>query len=395
MQTHKEQIEQLWHKWLLNEATPEEVDRLMTAIDESDENLHFIQEGFARETVAQKGFTAMEDEQKLRLLQHLKAGHMISDRPPVRRMQRLWRAGRVAAVVILLAGGVWLWKQQRPAEMADSKAISARDIAPGSNGAVLTLADGSEVVLDSTTGGVIAQQNGAVVVLTNGLLAYQASGNSSEAVMYNSMRTPRGRQFQLTLPDGTRVWLNSASSLRYPTVFGAKERRVEVTGEAYFEVAQNAAIPFKVSVAGGAEVDVLGTQFNINAYNEGKAIRTTLLQGSVRVRDTAGKASGVILKPGQQAIVQQDITVADKVNLDQVMAWKNGLFDFEGMGLQEAMQQLERWYDIEVVYENGIPDNPFGGAITRNVSLDGLLKMLKEGDLSFRMEKGRKLIITK
>jgi ferric-dicitrate binding protein FerR (iron transport regulator) len=243
-------------------------------------------------------------------------------------------------------------------------------------------------------------------VLDNGQLAYQPTGNASAEMLFNTMSTPRGRQFRLMLPDGTRVWLNSASSLRYPTVFAGKERQVEVTGEAYFEVAENAQMPFRVKVVGRAAIEVLGTQFNVNAYGNIQMLRTTLLEGSVRVQDISEEAGkGVVLKPGQQAVIstahaantagRQNIMVADHVDTDKVLAWKKGLFNFDGMSLQEAMQQLERWYDIEVVYENGIPEIPFGGEISRNVSLEGLLKMLAGADLSFRIEKDRKLIITK
>jgi ferric-dicitrate binding protein FerR (iron transport regulator) len=208
------------------------------------------------------------------------------------------------------------------------------------------------------------------------------------------MTTPKGRQFQVTLPDGTNVWLNAASSVRYPTSFTGNERRVEVTGEAYFEVVKNAAKPFIVEVNNKAAVEVLGTSFNINAYGDERSVRATLLSGSIRVGvPFAGRKKAVVLAPGQQAeVAGTQITVAENQDADKILAWKNGLFNFDGADLEEVMRQLERWYNIEVVYENGIPHTRFIGEMSRQIALTDLLDILKRTEVDFRVE-GRKLIV--
>lgn len=311
-----------------------------------------------------------------------------SDRIPHRvRFLRRW-VPAAAAAILLLAAGAYLWTANRKDALPT---VEATVITPGKAGAILTLADGSQVVLDSLDNGVIANQNGARVVLRNGQLAYDPAENGNGEIVFNTISTPKGRQFQVTLPDGTLVWLNAASSIRYPTVFSGEERKVEVTGEAYFEVAKNAKMPFRLNVNNKAEINVLGTHFNVNAYDNEKAIATTLLEGSVRV--AANLDQPVILQPGQQAqIAKAGINVIENADIDKVIAWKNGLFHFEGATLAEIMRQLERWYDIEVVYEKGIPDIEFEGEMTRDVSLNGLLVMLGKTEMHFRLE-GRKLIV--
>lgn len=324
----------------------------------------------------------------------------LAEATPVRHISFLRRWGWAAASVILLLGmGIYFWTADRKASSA-IEASAKMDIPPGKDGAILTLADGRQVVLDSLKNGLVAMQNGVQATIRNGELVYDASGAGEDALMYNTMSTPKGRQFSLLLPDGTRVWLNAASSIRYPTMFTGKERRVEITGEAYFEVARifsprsgEGNIPFRVNVDNRAEVEVLGTHFNINAYKNEGNIHATLMEGSVKVMN--GNADGFILKPGQQALVPATgaVQLINNVDLDKVMAWKNGLFYFEGLSLEEAMRQLERWYDIEVVYEGAVPNIRFGGKMSRDVSLGGLLQMLSDSQLKFRIEEGRRLIV--
>ncbi len=321
-----------------------------------------------------------------------------------------------AAIIILFGIGAYLWitnnNTQHPIV-----AQQTIDIAPGKDGAILTLADGSQVILDSLGNGVIATQNGSQAVIKNGELVYDITGEAGGEIVYNTMSTPKGRQFNLSLPDGTKVWLNAASSIRYPTVFTGKERKVEVNGEAYFEVARNMKMPFRVNVNNKAEVEVLGTHFNVNGYPNESAINTTLLEGSVRVNRTTIKPdqqaqgrvndqppvvspdrSAVTLKPGQQAQIdnqlvgQQEIRIVSNVDIEKVMAWKNGLFNFEDLGLEQVMRQLERWYDIEVVFEKDIPNIRFWGKMTKDVSLSGLLIGLEGSGVHFKVE-GRKLIV--
>lgn len=311
---------------------------------------------------------------------------------PVHRVHFLRNWSWAAASVILLAGiGTYFWATHKATTPPVAGVVKTTDIPSGREGAILTLADGSQLVLDSVNNGVITTQNGTQVRMKNGQLTYDPAGAALGTVAYNTMRVPKGREFQLTLPDGTRVWLNAASSLRYPTAFTGKERKVEVTGEAYFEVTPHPEMPFIVDVNHKAAIEVLGTHFNINAYDDEANIKTTLLEGSVKV---VRASESKMLKPGQQAQIneQKGIAVVNNADADKVMAWKNGLFNFEGATLQEIMRQLERWYDIEVVYEKGVPNVEFTGEMTKGISLNGVLIALEKSDIHFRLE-GRKLIV--
>lgn len=312
--------------------------------------------------------------------------------PVVHRVHFLRKWGWAAAAVLLMGGTYFLVvnkKNLRPVAVAQTSV----NIAPGKAGAILTLADGSQVVLDSLRNGVVAVQSGASVALADGELVYDPTGHISHEIQYNKMTTPKGRQFQMTLPDGSRAWLNAASSIRFPTIFAQNERKVEVTGEVYFEVAKDANKPFIVNVNNKEDIEVLGTSFNVNAYDNEKTINTTLLDGSVRVSTTRTLA-GVVLKPGQQARTNSAATiqVMNNADVEKIMAWKNGLFNFEGANLEEVMRQLERWYDIDVVYENGIPEIYFLGEMSRQIALADLLEILRRTEVDFRIE-GRKLIV--
>jgi transmembrane sensor len=253
--------------------------------------------------------------------------------------------------------------------------------------------------------------------LKNGQLEYKpltiddSRLTNDHSSSFNTISTPRGRQFQLVLPDGSKVWLNAASSLRYPTVFAGNERRVEVTGEAYFEIEKNPNKPFRVTIlpssggAGGgrkAEVEVLGTHFNINAYDDEDVIRTTLLEGKVRVvnrQSAIGSQQSVTLKPGAQARIaisaqshQSSPILVQTVDTEQVMAWKNGFFQFNRTPLSEVLKQLARWYDVEIVYEQGVPDIRLGGEMKRDLTLAQVLKGLGKIGVNFRIE-GKTLVV--
>ncbi len=301
-----------------------------------------------------------------------------------------------AAVVFILGLGLCFFLTNRPHNENVLTPIahtnSSEDIQPGKEGAVLTLVDGSKLVLDSLGNGLITTQNGTKVMLRNGALVYNADQSSPIAAGYNTMTTPKGRQFQLVLPDGSKVWLNAASSIRYPIIFTGNERKVEITGEAYFEVVKNTSLPFRVKMNEGREIEVLGTHFNVNSYDNEESINTTLLEGSVRVNN---KNSRIVLKPGQQARVgaTEKINVLDDVDVDRVMAWKNGIFDFQDASLEEVMRQLERWYDIEIVYEKNIPRLEFFGKMGRDLTLSAVLRGLEKSNVQFRMESGRKLVV--
>jgi ferric-dicitrate binding protein FerR (iron transport regulator) len=301
--------------------------------------------------------------------------------------RRWWAA---AAIIVLVGLGCYLWMNNKGKPVSTAAVEPSNQIMPGRDGAILTLADGSQVLLDTLHNGTLTLQGGARVTLVGGVLQYD--GNGSEMV-YNTMSTPRGRQFRLLLPDGTAVWLNNTSSIRYPVVFTGTERHVEITGEAYFEVAKHAGMPFRVTVNHKAEVEVLGTNFNVKAYDNESNMEATLLEGAVRVSIPEGKP--LTLQPGQQAQVVATGTKLQLVNgadLVKVMAWKNGLFDFNNATLEEVMRQLERWYDIEVVYAKGIPHVELLGKMTRGITLNELLVVLKELGVHCSME-GRKLVV--
>ncbi|SEW37712.1 FecR family protein [Chitinophaga arvensicola] len=298
-----------------------------------------------------------------------------------------------AAGLLLLGTGAYLWTLRQHREPSLAHASSAETIAPGRDGAVLTLADGSRVVLDSMGNGVIANQQGVPVSLQNGQLAYGPISSSGEEMVYNTISTPRGRQFKVLLPDGSKVWLNAASALRYPTAFTGKDRRVTLEGEAYFEIAKNAAMPFKVAVGNTTEVEVLGTSFNINSYKNESTIKTTLLEGVVRLH---AYQQSQTLKPGQQVSItpsKEKMEPAHEADPEQVMAWKNGLFKFDDASLPEVMRELERWYDIEVTYAKGIPPIRFGGEINKQNTLQDVLQILEESNVHFKLEQGRKLVV--
>jgi len=381
-------IQELWDLFIADQASPEQVDQLFHYIKTVDDGENMIRFKEALEKVPR--VLQNTDDTVIDAI----LGSII---PPVRRISFIQRWGWVAASVIVLAAASFFWLNNRnkPASSHTSPAVAT--IAPGRNGAILTLADGSQMVLDSLGNGVIASQKGAKLLMKDGRLAYDPSGEITGAMTYNTMTTPRGRQFRLTLPDGTLVWLNAASAIRFPTAFSEKARSVSVTGEAYFEVTTNPARPFVVKVDDKEEIKVLGTSFNVNAYGEEENITTTLVDGSVRVETSLRKTrdpAAVTLKPGQQALLQSkgQTSIVRQADIDQVLAWKNGLFNFDNASLQQIMRQLERWYNIEVVYDNGVPQVALMGEITRGVPLDDLLAALKKLGVHYRQE-GRKLII--
>lgn len=397
MAERSEHIAYLWQQYITDKATPEELEELFRLNREAagDEEQDAIIEQLLARYPAHRSLDREARESMLQQILRDNSDEAMSH-SPVHRVHFLRRWGWAAAsVLVLLAAAGYYWfaagnKQASPV-------ARTMDIAPGKSGAILTLADGSTVVLDSLGNGEIARQTGATIMLKDGQLAYDPTGEGTVEATYNTMSTPRGRQFQVVLPDGTNAWLNAASSIRYPTVFTGREREVAITGEVYFEVAKDAGKPFRVKVNDLTEIEVAGTHFNVNAYTEEPAVSTTLLEGAVRVvRLPDGQPGSVTLKPGQQAQIdpaKTGIKLVKDANTAQVIAWKNGVFSFEGLPFQEAMRQLERWYDIKVSYENGVPGIHFWGEIGRDVSLNGVLKMLEGSKLKFRIEADRKLVI--
>lgn len=303
-----------------------------------------------------------------------------------------WRtyAAAAAILVLLLAGGAF-WYFNQPVTAPGVNNQYAHDEAPGGNKAVLTLADGTQITLDSARIGALAQQGDVnIVKLDSGQLAYQGTGIHGIAMQYNTLTIPRGGQFQLTLPDGTKVWLNSVSSLKYPIAFNGKERVVELQGQGYFEIARQPDKPFRVKVR-DMEVQVLGTHFDIMAYEDEQAIRTTLLQGAVQVKQGAATR---LLRPGQQA-VRDNVTRALSVqpaDTDKAIAWKSGFFEFDDADLPAILRQISRWYDVELIDETKGATGLFWGRVNKNLPLSSVLKLLASNGVHFRIE-GKKVII--
>ncbi|GGH61768.1 ferric-dicitrate binding protein FerR (iron transport regulator) [Filimonas zeae] len=318
---------------------------------------------------------------------------------PLTRGRRATTWVWAAAVLLLCLGGVWLWlagDEKQPVPLAVQQTI-----VPGYSRATLTLADGQVVVLDSTqTADTLAQQQGVTVInLNSDKIAYNDNGAATPVNAYNILTTPRGGQYQVILPDGSEVYLNAASSIRFPVRFSGNERKVELKGEAWFQVAPNAAMPFKVQVAangGTMSVEVLGTAFNIMAYDEEQQVQATLLEGSVRVSaaTTAGRLQAVMPQVGYQAQWGREAQALKVVKADvqQVMAWKNGMFFFNRMDIRTVMRQLARWYDIKVEYASELKGQDFEGQLPRSAPVARVLKML-EGTGAVRFKTNNKTII--
>ena len=317
------------------------------------------------------------------------------------RRSRPWLAA--ASVIVLLGAASWWVMSHRPAPATPAVHVTvAADVRPGGNKAMLTLADGRQIALDSAGNGILtAQQNTTVSKLSSGQLAYRhAATTAVMPLAYNVLSTPRAGQFSLTLADGTKVWLNNASTLRYPVAFTGADRSVELTGEGYFEVARDAAHPFHVVVHKGSAdagpastIEVLGTAFNVMAYGDEPTECTTLLSGSVRF---SREGHSALLHVNEQSVLDSAgaLRVLSHVNVQEVTAWKNGYFHFDHSSLENTMRQLARWYDIDVHYEGQLPPQQFMGTgkIQRNLPLSVVLKGLENDQIHFKLQ-GRELTV--
>ena len=316
------------------------------------------------------------------------AGRMEKSLAIIRGSWLRWPAA--AAVLVLVAGASWLLNMRNKDQKTVIAATPVQAIQPGGNKAWLLLANGERLLLDDAQKGVVASQGGVQVVkLDSGLLAYNRGASGSGEGGYNTVTTPRGGQYQLILSDGTKVWLNAASYLRFPVRFSGEERMVEMSGEAYFEVAHNAARPFRVK-AGQHVVEDIGTAFNVNAYSDEPVARTTLIEGSVRV---SGQKT-FTLHPGQQAQWQKTgkEAVTDGVDPEEVLAWKNGQIAFTNADFQSLMRSVSRWYDVNIHYSGAVPDAHFFGLLNRNVVLPTLLDYFRENGVHIKQE-GRDITI--
>ena len=297
----------------------------------------------------------------------------------------------VAASVLLMVS-VGLYFLLRPSPVSIFELSATKDIPAGKNKATLRLANGKKIILDELTNGEILNESGISVSHTSsGELIYKAMDNAKSTTAYHTLETFKGEQQQLLLPDGTHVWLNAASSIKFPTAFG-QTRSVSVSGEVYFEVAHDPSKPFLVS-SSGQEVEVLGTHFNINAYSDEPATETTLLEGKVKISTQVAGSS--ILKPGQQAKQAAGRIELNQISSEEVIAWKNGYFMFESEDIGSIMRKISRWYNVEVSYEGPIPQDRFGGSVDRFANVSQILKKLQLTDkVHFKVE-GRRIIVTK
>lgn len=397
MPDENERLQELFRLYLANKISAPEYDELWSLLDPDKQGKAIAEElqvlweqsgnehPFLPEATWQEKMNALIAEAQ-------------EHRPAVKlKKQRSSRWAAAAAVVLLLSTGLYFYLQhsKRPEKVIvnhTENTVTQQDIRPGGNKAVLTLGNGTTIILDSAANGMVARQGGTrILKLNNGQLAYNNKGGGGQEVVYNTLTTPRGGKYQLTLPDGSEVWLNAASSIKFPTAFVGSMRQVQVSGEAYFEIAPHPSQPFEVTV-GNMKVQVLGTHFDVMAYPDEASIRTTLLQGSVKVLQ--GNAE-VLLKPGQQAQVngKGEINLVPGVDMDKAIAWKNGLFWFDHEDIRSVMRQISRWYNVDVDIEGNI-DQHFSGTLPRDVNVSKVFEVLEgTGGIHFKIEQ-QKIIVS-
>lgn len=399
------ELKRLYEKYLANETSREEFDRLHDLFLQAglEEHALYMMTQTWHATQLMPGYTVHEMPPLPLLDQQNNRVKVI--RLPVLPKYWVQRIAAAAIVLILLLGGAYLvFRESAPSPQTVQ--YKKHDVLPGGDKAVLTLADGSTIILDSAGDGRIAWQ-GAVSVIkrTGGELSYERSADDQEPPLpiYNTLATPRGGQYKLTLPDGSKVWLNAASSIRYPTEFAGSGRTVEITGEAYLEVAKDRSKPFFV-ITKTMTVEVLGTHFNINAYDDEPTVTTTLLEGSVKVSgyrtpatDNGMPEQAVVLEPGQQAKIpladmDRAITV-EEADTERVIAWKEGLFSFKGADIKTIMRQLGRWYSIDIKYEGAVREYAFVGSVPRQYNLSEVLSVLEASGIHFRIEDRRIIVL--
>jgi transmembrane sensor len=411
---HKERIQHLLQLYAANQASREEVEELFEWLkkQEGDDALKtFIFDAAGKEihnpTLVQSDWDSIWHSVELATT---------GTQPSAKIIRPFWPRIAAAVVLLVMAGSAWYYFS-RPKTNATSVAITVtnkKDISPGGNKALLTLADGTTIVLDTVQTGLLALQGQTKIIKGNtAQLIYNALATSEPKageVLYNTVTTPHGGQFQLVLPDGTKVWLNAGSSLCFPATFSSPKRIVQLTGEAYFEVAplnqpaggRSHKVPFIVRVGNPSgdesEIEVLGTHFNVNAYNNESVIKTTLLEGKVKVesRSATGNRKSAILKPGEQAVIashspftthHSPLTIDHSPNVQLVMAWKNGYFRFKETGIREVMRQVERWYNVEVEYKTDHTDQYYTGVVSRSQNISALLKTLElTGTVHFQID---------
>lgn len=388
----QENLTILFEKYLSGTLTEEEFNALWQTLEQPEHNEKWT--SLAAKIWQDKQFHQVADEETRKKIRSKLSPIVTEDQVPVVSLQskRSWRAVAAAAVLLLGIGGYW-FIQDAPQKTAPviSEGRPTNNIVPGANKAVLTLSNGHTVELDSAANGLLARQGQVEIIKRkSGEIVYNGAAQQALETTYNTITTPRGGQYKVTLPDGTEVWLNAASSITYPVGFAANERRVNITGEAYFEVAKDAKRPFRVST-GNAIVEVLGTHFNIMGY-EDEVHKTTLLEGAVRI--TVGNKK-TLLKPGQQASLYENRTIklVNNADVEEVIAWKNGVFLFKSVDIETIMRQASRWYNVEVKYAKKCTAS-FSGDISRNADIMDFLAVMAETDkVKFDIE-GHTILVT-
>ena len=382
-------LQYLFTRHYLKEATAEEKEELLKLIqqEENASELNKLVEAALREPAPGYELDNTSADNILNsILQTEKEETSVVHLSETKSRKRYYIAA-AAALLVLGIAATYRLSQKPKASREIVQVPLAHDVAPGGNKAILTLADGSTISLDDAQNGVLALQGTARVIKgDNGELSYLPVGENhiTTEPSFNTISTPRGGQYQVRLPDGTKAWLNASSSLKYPTSFNGKERSVTLTGEGYFEVVKNAKQPFHVHV-NGMDVEVLGTHFNIMGYEDEGSIRTTLLEGSVKLQK--GEANTKLI-PGEQASIAQQAEGFTKkiVDTDEDVAWKNGYIQFSDATVPEIMREVARWYDVEVNYETTIPKKEYNGKVPRNVPLSQLVVMLQYTGLRFKVQ---------
>lgn len=400
--SEKKNIESLFQRYLKNECTPAEIKELLQYFD-SPENELLLRRLIKQQSEANEDVNFVADSNSLldaafSNIQKTIAANNVKNTQIIPFYKHfLFRAVAAAVLIFLIAAQAFyfLLPKSRRAVAKTENVHKVKDILPGRNNAVLTLDNGKTITLDSAGNGLLAKQGNMMVLKINGQIAYKAAtGVIGAKPVYNTITTAKGNDYQLVLSDGSKVWLNAASSIHFPSYFSGEERKVEITGEAYFEVSHDRSKPFKVEFNNAAgeksEVEVLGTHFDVNAYPDEENIKATLLQGSVKIR-RGNKTQ--LLSPGEQAILTSDaITLKKNIDVSQVVAWKDGYFLFANADIRSIMLQVARWYDVQVTFEGKIPADGFTGKISRNVPLSKFLKVLELNDVHVKTE-GRMVTI--
>ncbi|MET3888727.1 transmembrane sensor [Chitinophagaceae bacterium OAS944] len=391
-------------KHLQETITAEESITLEQWLAASEENRSKFDRIANEKTLREDLLSFIESDQRIKERVYAKLPE-VQDALIVTPKRNYMRWLSVAAAVLVVGGaGIWMLrsKEASTTKGTEQQVPMATTIPAGGNKATLTLADGTVIDLDKAGNGTIATEGKTKVnKKEDGQLEYKSTTSTRQSsITYNLLSTPRGGQYQLILPDGSKVWLNAASSIKYPTAFSDNERIVEITGEAYFEIAnvinkaENEKVPFVVK-ANEIEVEVLGTHFNMNVYSDEDAVRTTLLEGRVKLK-LNGTDTYSILQPGQQATWNKksdEIKKFRDVDVEEVVAWKNGYFQFSNSDIKAVMRQLERWYDVKVEYHGTLPDKEFVGTLPRSLDLSKVLMLLEKQNVHFKID-GRKIIVS-